>query len=97
MLPVTHGEMYTRLNILLYSLLLAVISVLPFVIQMVGGIYLVGALILNAGFVSLCYSLYKEYSDALSRKTFYFSIQYLALLFGLMLLDHYLWPLVTSG
>lgn len=95
MLPVTHGEEYTRLNILLYSLLLAVISVLPFAIQMLGGIYLVGALILNAGFVSLCYSLYREYSDALSRKTFYFSIQYLALLFALMLVDHYIWPLVT--
>ena len=97
MLPVTHGEMYTRLNILLYSLGLAVISVLPFLTHMMGGIYLVGALILNAGFVGLCYSLYKEYSDELSRKTFYFSIQYLTLLFALMLVDHYIWPLVKLG
>jgi protoheme IX farnesyltransferase len=97
MLPVTHGEMYTRVCILLYSLLLAAVSVLPFVTGMLGGIYLVGALILNTGFVFHCYSLYREYSDALSRKTFHFSIQYLALLFALMLIDHYIWPLVMSG
>ena len=97
MLPVTHGEMYTRVHILLYSLLLAAVSIMPFATRMSGGIYLVGALILNVGFVNLCYSLYREYSDALSQKTFYFSIQYLALLFALMLVDHYIWPLVMSA
>ena len=97
MLPVTHGEMYTRLNILLYAVVLAIVSFIPFAIEMFGSIYLAGALVLNAGFVGLCYSLYREYSDSLSRKTFYFSIQYLALLFAVMLVDHYIWPLVTSG
>jgi len=91
MLPVTHGEEFTRLQILLYTYILVAVTLLPFTIHMFGGIYLVGALYLNARFFYYVYSLYHTYSDALARKTFYYSIMYLMYLFGLMLIDHYLW------
>ena len=97
MLPVTHGERHTRLQILLYTLLLANVAILPFATRMFGVIYLVGAVILNGQFLYMSYRLYREYSDALSRRIFYFSINYLALLFAPMLVDHYLWPLVSGA
>lgn len=89
MLPVTHGARFTRLHILLYTLLLAAVSVMPFATQMSGWLYLAGAVLLNAQFVLYAVRLFLSYSDALSRRTFVFSIQYLAMLFALMLLDHY--------
>jgi len=89
MLPVTHGAKFTRLYILLYTFLLAAVTMLPVATGMSGWIYLVGALILNARFVGFAVRLYFHYEDALARRTFGFSIQYLALLFGLMLIDHY--------
>jgi protoheme IX farnesyltransferase len=91
MLPVTHGEEFTRLQILLYTYILIAVTLLPFTIHMFGGIYLLGAVYLNARFMFYVYSLYKSYSDELSKKTFYYSIKYLMYLFALMLIDHYLW------
>ncbi|MDH3689777.1 MAG: heme o synthase [Gammaproteobacteria bacterium] len=89
MLPVTHGARFTRLQIVLYTLLLAAVSIMPFATQMSGWMYLIGALALNARFIHYALMLYRRYSDDLARRTFGFSIQYLAMLFGLMLVDHY--------
>jgi len=89
MLPVTHGAKFTRLHILLYTFLLIAVSIMPFATQLSGWMYLAGALILNAGFLYYAVRLYVDYSDALSKKTFGYSIQYLAMLFALMLIDHY--------
>ena len=90
MLPVTHGSRYTRLSILLYTVMLVATTVLPFVLQMSGWIYLVSALILGAIFTVYAWLLWRQYSDALARKTFSYSIFYLSALFGAMLIDHYL-------
>ncbi len=89
MLPVTHGDKFTRLHIVLYTVLLAAVSVMPFATKMSGWIYLLGAILLNGRFVFYALCLYRTYSDALARKMFGFSIQYLAMLFALMLIDHY--------
>jgi len=93
MLPVTHGDKFTRLHILLYTVLLAAVSIMPFATKMSGLIYLVGAILLNLQFITYALRLYLRYSDALARRTFGFSIQYLAILFALMLIDHYRGPL----
>ncbi|MEI8302089.1 MAG: heme o synthase [Burkholderiales bacterium] len=90
MLPVTHGPEFTRLNILLYTVLLVPVSLLPFLIGMSGWPYLVAALALSGYFLLLAWRLWRSYSDALARRTFGYSIQYLAALFGALLLDHYL-------
>ncbi len=89
MLPVTHGQKFTRLNILLYTILLTAVSIMPFAVQMSGWLYLVGVIILNVVFLYYVIKLYRNYNDLLSRKTFVYSIQYLAMLFALMLVDHY--------
>jgi len=91
MLPVTHGEQFTRLQILLYTYILVAVTLLPFTIHMFGGIYLLAALYLNARFMFYVIKLYRNYSDSLSRKTFFYSIKYLMYLFAVMLIDHYLW------
>ena len=90
MLPVTHGAAFTRLHILLYTVLLAAVSIMPFATHMAGWLYLAGALFLNARFIVYAARLYSRYSDMLSRRMFVYSIQYLAMLFGIMLIDHYL-------
>lgn len=90
MLPVTHGKQFTRLHILLYSLVLFAATLLPFVIRMSGLFYLAAAVILSGMFISYAWRLYKEYSDELSRALFRFSILYLALLFAALLLDHWI-------
>ncbi len=90
MLPVTHGDRFTRLHILLYTVALLATTMLPYIIQMSGIVYLVGAVLLGLRFVWYAWRLYREYSEALARRTFRFSIIYLALLFGLLLLDHWL-------
>lgn len=90
MLPVTHGSEFTRLQILLYTVLLTAVTVLPFVIKMSGWLYLVCALILGVEFIRHAWGLYKDYSDARSRKTFAYSLWYLAALFAALLFDHYL-------
>ncbi|MHB8535208.1 MAG: heme o synthase [Sulfuricaulis sp.] len=89
MLPVTHGRRFTLLQILLYTILLTAVTIMPFATHMSGWLYLMGALILDAGFLYYAVRLYRHYSDALARKTFRFSINYLALLFALLLIDHY--------
>ena len=75
MLPVTHGEEFTRLQILLYTYILVAVTLLPFTIHMFGGIYLIGALYLNARFMFYVYKLYQNYSDQLSQRTFFYSIK----------------------
>lgn len=90
MLPVTHGEGFTRLHILLYTVALVATTLLPFIIRMSGWIYLVGAVLLGLRFLWYAWSLYRQYSEELARRTFRFSIVYLALLFGLLLIDHWL-------
>jgi len=89
MLPVTHGVPYTKLHILLYTILLLAVTLLPFVIKMSGIIYLSGALALGIGFLYYAVSLYRKDSDELAMKTFAYSIFYLSCLFGFLLLDHY--------
>lgn len=89
MLPVTHGEEYTRLQILLYTIILFVVTVMPFAMRMSGFIYLGSALLLNAVFMAYAIGLYRQYSDALARSMFKFSILYLTLLFAALLVDHY--------
>lgn len=90
MLPVTHGEAFTRLNILLYTVLLMASSVLPYAIRMSGLFYLACALVLGAIFIGYAWRMWRDYSDSLARRTFGYSIFYLAALFGALLIDHYL-------
>lgn len=90
MLPVTHGNQFTRLHILLYSLVLFAATLLPFMVRMSGVLYLACAVVLSGMFLRYAWRLYKEYSDALARQLFRFSILYLALLFGALLIDHWL-------
>ena len=90
MLPVTHGHRFTRLYVLLYSLILFACALLPFVYGMSGWIYLAAALALNGVFTAYAVRLYASYSDALARRTFRYSIFYLAALFAALLVDHYL-------
>ena len=89
MLPVTHGSEFTRKSILAYTLALAVVTTLPWVTGMSGTLYLVGAVALNIRFVAYAWRLYRRYSDALSSRTFRYSINYLAALFALLLMDRY--------
>jgi len=91
MLPVTHGQEFTQLQILLYTYILVAVTLLPFTIHMFGGIYLLSAVYLNARFMTYVIKLYRNYSDELSKRTFYYSIKYLMYLFAVMLVDHYLW------
>ncbi len=92
MLPVTHGSDFTRLNVLLYTLVLFAATLLPFIIGMSGWFYLVSAVLLGAWFTGYGWLLWRNYSDALARKTFRFSILHLSLLFAALLIDHYLMP-----
>ncbi|HEX4233536.1 MAG TPA: heme o synthase [Caldimonas sp.] len=96
MLPVTHGSAFTRLHVLLYTLVLFAATLLPFVAGMSGGIYLAAAIVLGVMFSGYAWRLWRSYSDALARRTFRFSIVHLTLLFAALLVDHYLWaPLST--
>jgi protoheme IX farnesyltransferase len=90
MLPVTHGRDYTRLQVLLYTLILFAVSLLPYVIRMSGIIYLIAALALGGLFIGYALRIYLAYSDAVAQKTFRYSIAYLASLFAALLVDHYL-------
>ncbi len=90
MLPVTHGPEFTRLNILLYTVLLVVASILPYLIQMSGLLYLACALVLDAIFLVYAWRMWRSYSDELARRTFGYSIFYLAALFGALLVDHFM-------
>ena len=89
MLPVTHGDKYTRLHLLLYTVILTAVTLLPFATRMSGLIYLACALILDGVFIYFAIKIYYRYSDALAKRTFAYSILYLSLLFAALLVDHY--------
>ena len=90
MLPVTHGSEFTRLSVLLYTFILFGVTLLPFATRMSGALYLAVAVALGLQFIRYAWRLYREYSDALARRTFRFSIVYLFALFAALLVDHYL-------
>ena len=89
MLPVTHGSEFTRLQILLYTLILFAACLLPYVYGMSSWLYLIAAIILSIGFCLYGFRLWRDYSDALARKTFRFSLIHLSVLFAALLVDHY--------
>ena len=89
MLPVTHGDRFTRLHVLLYTLILFAVSLLPFSTRMSGLIYLASAVVLGLVFVWYAMRIYVRYSDEVARRTFRYSILYLSLLFAALLVDHY--------
>jgi len=90
MLPVTHGPEYTRLQVLLYTVILVAVTLLPFATRMSSWIYLFFALALGFVFLAYAWLLWREYSDNVARRTFRFSIFYLSALFAALLVDHYL-------
>jgi heme o synthase len=89
MLPVTHGNEYTRLQILLYTFVLFAACLMPFAYGMSSWIYLAAAVVLSIGFCYYGFALYRNYSDDLARKTFRFSLIHLSALFAALLVDHY--------
>lgn len=89
MLPVTHGDQFTKLHVLLYTVILCIVTVFPYLTQMSGTIYIISAGVLNAVFMYYAIEIYRNYSDQLARKAFRYSILYLALLFVALLVDHY--------
>jgi protoheme IX farnesyltransferase len=90
MLPVTHGEAYTRLHLLLYTVILVATTLLPFATGMAGVFYLVSAVALDAVFLVYAVAIWLAYTDSLAKRTFKYSIYYLALLFAALMVDHYL-------
>jgi protoheme IX farnesyltransferase len=90
MLPVTHGDRFTRLHVLLYTIILFACSLAPFATRMSGLIYLASAATLGAVFLYYAVKIYVSYSDALARRTFRYSIFYLTALFAALLVDHYI-------
>jgi protoheme IX farnesyltransferase len=90
MLPVTHGSEFTRLQIVLYTWVLFAACLLPFMLGMSSWLYLASAVVLSLGFCWYAWRLMRDYSDALARKTFRFSLIHLSALFAALLLDHYL-------
>jgi heme o synthase len=96
MLPVTHGNPFTRLQIWLYTWVLAAACMLPVVVGMSGWLYLAVALVLSVGFCAYAFKLWRNYSDELARKTFRFSLIHLSVLFAALLVDHHVrhyWPI----
>ena len=89
MLPVTHGNEFTRLHVFLYTLILLAGCLMPFIYGMSRWIYLIAAVLLCLGFCGYAFALWRNYSDALARKTFRFSLIHLSLLFAALLVDHY--------
>jgi heme o synthase len=90
MLPVTHGNEFTRLQVFLYTLVLFPACLMPFVFGMSSWFYLVAAVTLSIGFTAYAFALWRNYSDELARKTFRFSLIHLSVLFAALLIDHYL-------
>jgi heme o synthase len=90
MLPVTHGNEFTRLQVFLYTLVLFPACLMPFVFGMSSWLYLVVAVVLSLGFIGYAFALWRNYSDELARKTFRFSLIHLSVLFAALLIDHYL-------
>lgn len=93
MLPVTHGEAYTKLHILLYTIIMIIVTVLPYVTGMFNWLYLLGALVLGAGFLYWALAMIFSKKPSVGMDTFKYSIIYLMALFVIMLLDHYLLPM----
>ena len=90
MLPVTHGDRFTRLHVLLYTVILVAVTMLPFTTRMSGMIYLAVAAGLGGLFLIYAVRICLAYSDELAKRTFRYSILYLSLLFAALLVDHYL-------
>ncbi len=90
MLPVTHGRKFTQLHVLLYTLILVAASLMPFAYGMSGWLYLAAAAVLDGVFIAYAVRIYVDYSDALARRTFRYSIVDLAALFAALLVDHHL-------
>jgi len=97
MLPVTHGVAHTRLQVLLYTVLLVVVTLMPFLTRMSGIIYLAAALLLNAGFLYYALALKISAREELPMRVFRFSVTYLMWLFAALLVDHYLPTMRGSG
>jgi protoheme IX farnesyltransferase len=95
MLPVTHGEEFTRLHLLLYTLLLVATTLLPFATHMAGWFYVGCVAILDLVFLGYALAIWRRYSDALAKRAFAYSIFYLAMLFAALMIDHYL-PLLRG-
>jgi protoheme IX farnesyltransferase len=89
MLPITHGLAFTQFHVWLYTIVLAATTLLPYAVHMSGLIYLASAAVLDTLFLWYAWQIYRHYTDQMARKTFAFSIIYLALLFAALLLDHY--------
>ena len=96
MLPVTHGVEFTRLQILLYTILLFVVTLLPYLVGLSGLFYLVGAVLLGAGFLYYAILMRFNHDDRLAMRTFSYSIIYLMLLFAFLLIDHYI-PIIANN
>jgi heme o synthase len=96
MLPVTHGLAYTRLQVLLYTVLLTLVTLLPYLTRMSGLVYLAAALVLNAGFLTYALVLKLSARAELPMRVFHFSVTYLMWLFAALLVDHYL-PALRGG
>ena len=90
MLPVTHGNEFTRLQVLLYTFVLMASCLMPFAYGMSSWLYLIAAVILSVMFIAYAWALWRNYSDELARKTFKFSLIHLSVLFAALLVDHYL-------
>jgi heme o synthase len=95
MLPVTHGVEFTRLHILLYTIILFIVTLLPYLVGMSGLFYLVNAVLLGGGFLYYAIRMQFDHADRLAMKTFSFSIVYLMIMFAALLIDHYI-PLLAS-
>lgn len=96
MLPVTHGIAFTKLHVVLYTILLIIVTLMPFIVFMSGTIYLAGAIALGAGFAYYAWKLYTTEGDEFAMKTFGYSIFYLTALFAFFLVDHYVRILLRS-
>jgi len=90
MLPVTHGVVFTKLQIVLYTIILFIVSILPYVVLMSGMIYLVSAVLLSSAFLYYSIKLYYSSDDEDAMRTFQFSIYYIFLIFLALLLDHFI-------
>jgi protoheme IX farnesyltransferase len=90
MLPVTHGRSFTRLQILLYTIILFIVTLVPYLVGMCGLIYLLGAVALGIGFLYYAVEMLRKPEDTkLPMKTFGYSVNYLMVLFVILLVDHY--------
>jgi len=97
MLPVTHGEHFTKIHILLYTVILLLVTVLPYITGMSGEVYLVSVLLLGARFIQWAVRMLRNSHKHDAINTFKFSITYLMLLFIALLVDHYTWPMLVGS